>query len=81
MVWFVRMAGASYGRLQLGYVGVEVGRIRSSRMLAAVTRVSSQVHLACVENSNRNRPLVSECSINATYSYDSGRQVSSVAMP
>jgi hypothetical protein len=38
--------GASYGRQAAargGYVGVEVGRIRSSRMLAAATRFSNQV--------------------------------------
>jgi hypothetical protein len=66
--------GASYGRQAAargGYVGVEVGRIRSSRMLAAATRVSNQVQggrLVCVENSNWNhdRPLVSEGSMIST---------------
>ena len=64
------MAGCSCGN-----VGVEVGRIRSSRMLAAVTRANDQVHLACVEYSNWNRPLVSECPITSTDINETGRWV------
>ena len=58
-----RMAAQVMAGCSCGYVGVEVGRIRSSRMLAAVTRANDQVHLACVELSNDNRPLVSEGSM------------------
>ena len=34
---------------------------------------TDQVHLACVEYGNRNRPLVSECSINSTAINETGR--------